>query len=88
MKYRKDFVTNSSSSSFVCDICGAVESGYNMSLSEAEMVECVNGHTICESEMLQVPRENFIETLLGYYAEHMDTVFTSSPFAKSLLAKV
>ena len=22
MKYRKDFVTNSSSSSYVCDICG------------------------------------------------------------------
>lgn len=66
MKYRKDFVTNSSSSSFVCDICGAVESGWDMSLSEAEMVECVNGHTICESEILQVPRENFIETLLWY----------------------
>lgn len=53
MKYRKDFVTNSSSSSFVCDICGAVESGWDYSLSEVGMVECVNGHTICESEMLQ-----------------------------------
>lgn len=82
MKYRKDFVTNSSSSSFVCDICGAVESGYNMSLSEAEMVECVNGHTICESEMLQVPRENFIETLLGYYAEHMDSLDSSEIHSK------
>ena len=47
MKFRKDFVTNSSSSSFVCDICGNVESGWDMSLQEAEMVECVNGHTIC-----------------------------------------
>lgn len=57
MKFRKDFVTNSSSSSFVCDICGNVESGWDMSLQEAEMVECVNGHTICQDEMLSAPRE-------------------------------
>lgn len=57
MKFRRDFVTNSSSSSFVCDICGNVESGWDMSLQEAEMVECVNGHTICQDEMLSAPRE-------------------------------
>lgn len=48
MKYRKDFVTNSSSSSYVCDICGYDESGYDMGLSEAGMIQCVNGHTFCE----------------------------------------
>lgn len=57
MKFRRDFVTNSSSSSFVCDICGNVESGWDMSLQEAGMVECVNGHTICQDEMLSAPRE-------------------------------
>lgn len=51
MKYRKDFVTNSSSSSYVCDICGADASGWDMGLAEAEMVECVNGHTFCESHI-------------------------------------
>lgn len=51
MKYRLDQVTNSSSSSFVCDVCGAVESGWDMGLSEAEMYECVHGHTICESHV-------------------------------------
>lgn len=30
MKYRKSFVTNSSSSSFICEVCGEVESGYDM----------------------------------------------------------
>lgn len=45
MKFRKDFVTNSSSSSFVCDITGSTESGWDMCLSEAEMVECTCGHT-------------------------------------------
>lgn len=45
MKFRKDFVTNSSSSSYVCEICGRTESGWDMGLSEAEMMECVNGHS-------------------------------------------
>ena len=52
MKYRKCHVTNSSSSSFVCDICGRVESGWDMGINEAEMYECVNGHTFCWDEAL------------------------------------
>ena len=57
MKFRKDFVTNSSSSSYTCDICGATESGWDISLEEAGMVECVNGHTICNDELLEIPRK-------------------------------
>jgi len=51
LKYRLDQVTNSSSSSFVCDVCGSIETGYDMGLSDAEMYECTNGHTICESHL-------------------------------------
>ena len=29
MKIRSGFVSNSSSSSFVCEVCGTSESGYN-----------------------------------------------------------
>lgn len=53
MKYRKDFVTNSSSSSYVCEICGRTESGFDICLSEVDMMECVNGHTFCCDEALK-----------------------------------
>lgn len=65
MKYRLDFVTNSSSSSFICEICGRVESGWDMSVSEAGMMECVNGHTFCEDEALDMPdKKEMIKMIL------------------------
>lgn len=53
MKFRSGFVTNSSSSSFICDVCGETTSGYDMTLSDAYMYECKNGHTFCESHILK-----------------------------------
>jgi hypothetical protein len=44
MKRRNGFVSNSSSSSFICDVSGGVESGWDLCLSEAYMAECENGH--------------------------------------------
>ena len=52
MKTRLGFVSNSSSSSFICDITGVVESGMDMSLEDAGMVECINGHTFSEDFLL------------------------------------
>lgn len=57
MKLRLGFVSNSSSSSFVCDLCGYETSGWDMCLSEAEMFECENGHTLCDDHMLQPSQE-------------------------------
>lgn len=54
MKVRKGFVSNSSSSSFICDITGASESGIDVSLTDFEMVECVKGHTFCYSGFPEV----------------------------------
>lgn len=55
MKFRKDFVTNSSSSSYVCEICGRSETGFDIGLSECDMYSCVNGHTFCCDEALEKP---------------------------------
>ena len=64
MKYRKDFVTNSSSSSYVCEICGRSESGWDINLRECEMMECVNGHTFCCDEALDINPKELIQIIL------------------------
>lgn len=53
MKIRKGFVSNSSSSSFVCDVCGNVESGYDASASEMGFANCENGHLFCEDHIVK-----------------------------------
>lgn len=58
MKIRLGFVPNSSSSSFVCEICGRSESGFDASAEMFDMIVCVNGHTICLSEMIEDPPFN------------------------------
>lgn len=44
MKIRKGFVSNSSSSSFMCDITGEINSERDASLSDFDMIECEHGH--------------------------------------------
>jgi hypothetical protein len=77
MKKRLGFVSNSSSSSFTCDISGQTESGYDMCLSDAEMVESKWG-TYCEryllkpfEEICQQPTEEFIKACPGYSEEDL-----------------
>jgi len=48
LKIRNGFVSNSSSSSFVCDVCRDAETGYDMSLSDIDWMSCENGHVICK----------------------------------------
>lgn len=54
MKTRSGFVSNSSSSSFTCNVCGESQSGMDMSLSDFDMFECENGHTVCNGHQRKV----------------------------------
>ena len=49
MKTRLSLVSNSSTSSFICDVCGAVESGQDACLSDVGMIRCENGHDFHEN---------------------------------------
>lgn len=58
MKIRKCFVANSSSSSFVCDVCGEQTEAYmDASPSDFDMVYCVNGHVICNEHLIDTLTE-------------------------------
>jgi len=48
MKIRTGFVSNSSSTSFTCDVCGEDVSGWDLCISDSGMCQCQNGHTFCE----------------------------------------
>jgi hypothetical protein len=47
VKYRVGFVSNSSSSSYLCDFCGVIRGGWDACLEELEMYRCVYDHVFC-----------------------------------------
>jgi hypothetical protein len=61
MKIRYGFVSNSSSSSFTCDVCGNTESGMDASPSDFDMSQCKKGHIFCNSENTGNPELTFEE---------------------------
>ena len=50
MKIRKGFVSNSSSSSFVCDVCNTVEAGYDGQY-DFDTSYCNSGHNFCSDHL-------------------------------------
>lgn len=61
MKIRSGFVSNSSSSSFICKVCGTLEGGYNVSLQDCGMERCQAGHTFCQCHMTGKTTSSFEE---------------------------
>lgn len=87
MKIRNGFVSNSSSSSFICEICNHTESGYDQSLSELGFVECVNEHIFCEEHLLEYNEE--LETQESeemYYPEYRCPICQFMEYSKPELA--
>ena len=52
MKIRTNFVSNSSSSSFVCEVCGEAYGGWDATLEDANMCECVHDHVMCTQHLI------------------------------------
>jgi hypothetical protein len=57
MKIRSGFVSNSSSSSFVCNVCGDSYEGMDACLSDADFFECINGHIVCHDDLMEDPND-------------------------------
>jgi hypothetical protein len=53
MKIRQAFVANSSSSSFICEICSHTESGWDASPRDFEMIYCEQEHLVCIEHLLE-----------------------------------
>lgn len=51
MKIRKGFISNSSSSSFICVVCEEQFSGMDACPSDFACMECVHGHVFCEAHI-------------------------------------
>lgn len=52
MKIRTGFVSNSSSSSYVCEICNTATEAYDCNIYEIGFCECENGHMFCIDHIL------------------------------------
>lgn len=52
MKVREGFVSNSSSSSFVCGVCNRVSEGFDWNNSSGGIVTCEKGHQFCYDHSL------------------------------------
>jgi len=76
MKIRTGFVSNSSSSSFICNLCGEDYSGYDACLEDADMRTC-GEHIFCTSHMKKVfdpdsmTLEQKIQLLKDFYGDNL-----------------
>lgn len=80
MKQRNGFVSNSSTSSFVCGVCGGIEADRDLSLRDCEMFECENGHNVHQAcvKLLEEGKAELAEDFreaLGDHRYEMDSKF-------------
>ena len=81
MKIRTGFVSNSSTTSFECAICGYSESYFD-SISERdfEVITCVRGHTLCEKHI----EDYFTDSSKGYEEDGYYLLQEYCPFCQMM----
>lgn len=75
MKIRNGFVSNSSSSSFICNICGGVESGYEASLRALGMQMCEHKHYYHTEHILKDFMEAGKDVWYNYIKKHLTEAY-------------
>jgi hypothetical protein len=68
MKIRMGFVSNSSSSSYTCDVTGITESGWDYGLEECKMCECRNRHVFLQ-KFLPKPIDEIMQEVIEDWKE-------------------
>lgn len=68
MKIRTGFVSNSSSSSYTCDVTGHTESGWDYGLKECGMAGCENHHVFLQ-KFLPKPINEIVEEVIEEWQE-------------------
>jgi len=74
MKFRSGFVSNSSSSSFICEVCGDSFESYDQGISDFCLVMCIDhDHLFCEAHRINLNIEvDGNETYTTYKQEDDD----------------
>ena len=61
MKIRTGFVSNSSSSSFLCDACGEADVGYDGQYENIDVIHCELEHEFCKHHYKGESENNYLE---------------------------
>jgi len=82
MKIRSGFVSNSSSSSFICAVSGGVESGWDAGLDEFDMSQCPSGHEFYNKYLVEVFPELVVQEKIKQAKEYLLEVTQNEYFIK------
>ena len=70
MKIRSGFVSNSSSTSFVCEVCGESETAWDScSYNDFGFTECINGHLFCTEHVEDCDFEIYKKEMIEFISD-------------------
>lgn len=87
MKTRNGFVSNSSSSSFVCDVCGEGWSGRNGDYGDIQELRCENNHSFCSECVDDLTVSNYQEQIARDCKDSPEDLLAISKDVEAFIAK-